>query len=392
VEVSVTRSVVFASLLAPSAFAGPISLTHAGRLTSAAGAPVDGPQDLVVTLYGPSAAVVHTESFDDVPVEGGFFSVVIGAGGGLDASELTPPIDVGVTVGGVEILPRQRLVGVPEAARAHVALGVPVAGASASSCAEPDGTVRFDTSIASLRVCSAGRWVPIGVRTVRSFGAYRAWSDGSTARSCEAYRRPATGAMSVWSGDTGDGVYRINYGNGDVDVWCDQTTDEGGWTLVWKNQNTLQSPTAAALNVPGLASPTLDAFAKLSNTDINAMKSSTSTTAVGYRVEQFRTWDTNASCAGTNGVVGYIPASCAFNWVSGTANPGGECTRGRTTYTGSFFSNTYPSGTGSWCFQNNKNSTIFCAHNGTDAVVLHWFSGFDNSCQHSLKGTRVWAR
>ena len=70
----------------------------------------------------------------------------------------------------------------------------------------------------------------------------RTWSDGSLSPTCKGYRNPPAGRTYI--GDVGDGKYRIQTGVGPVVVFCDQSTDGGGWTMVgfYRNPGNVNGP------------------------------------------------------------------------------------------------------------------------------------------------------
>jgi hypothetical protein len=104
-------------------------------------------------------------------------------------------------------------------------------------------------------------------------GGFRGWSDGSYAASCNGYRNPAQNYL--YSGLTGDGVYRIKVGNATYDVLCDMTTDGGGWTLAAKNSATGGSVRTDFLSNTGVVMGTLTNLsaggARLPTSVINSM-------------------------------------------------------------------------------------------------------------------------
>jgi ficolin len=69
---------------------------------------------------------------------------------------------------------------------------------------------------------------------IAQFSGFRAWSDGTVARTCKEYLVGKAGY--AYFGATGDGIYRVDTdGAGPhypMDTHCDMTTDGGGWTVV----------------------------------------------------------------------------------------------------------------------------------------------------------------
>jgi hypothetical protein len=102
----------------------PTRVSYQGYLTDSGGVPLTGQHDLTLGIYAASSggSPLWEDTFDDVEVTDGYFSVVLGSG-----AALTPDVFNGtetwlqVTVDG-GVTPRQRIASVPYALQAQAAL------------------------------------------------------------------------------------------------------------------------------------------------------------------------------------------------------------------------------------------------------------------------------
>jgi len=109
------------------------------------------------------------------------------------------------------------------------------------------GEVRAVIETGALYVNATGQvgaWTPLSggaavVGLVQGVDGVRRWADGSYAVSCKGYRYPT--GLKVYRDAVGNGMYRIlpsgTPGAPTADVYCDQTSAGGGWTLVGRSAN-----------------------------------------------------------------------------------------------------------------------------------------------------------
>jgi len=230
--------------LAPLAQAVPVHLSHSGRLLDAAGVPVNGVTTLAADLFaGEVGGVSLYATSAAVDVQQGFYTLVLGTGPVLDSRVLAlDQLWLEVKVNGVVVGPRSQILEVPRAVTAINVRGGEVILPAVGACdAGRVGSVIFDGF--ELKVCDGAAFQRLGAQVthgVVNTGGVRQWGDGARAASCADYLTP--GAGYTYSGDVGDGLYRVDPAGatGPFEVLCDMTG--GGWQLIYGRDNGYFTP------------------------------------------------------------------------------------------------------------------------------------------------------
>jgi hypothetical protein len=228
------RVIIALSLLTATASAAPVHLVQQGRLLDAAGDAVHGSHTVVVDLCPNAVAIpgetCRAETFDNVPFQDGYFSLVLGAEQTLDHSIFdAPDLFVQFTISGSALGDRQRVGQFIPRRGGMLFLG----SAADSDCTDDTNEGALIYRGGAVQVCTGGGWRSLAYgETLTVIDGVHQWSDGSFGASCEDYIRPLSDAR-LYVGATGNGVYRIDpSGSSPFNVWCDMTSEEGGFTLV----------------------------------------------------------------------------------------------------------------------------------------------------------------
>jgi hypothetical protein len=217
-------------MAATAASAAPVQLTHQGRLLDGTGGPTTGPATIEVAIWRSATSTnaaadrIYTETFSSHPLDGGYYSVVLGTANNLDSAQLSGAMWVETTVNGSTLNPRVRLTSVPTAANAGVDLSV------------------FN---GVKRDCGGGG--------TQSYNSTTGWTACPTIGT---QTNPATSCQQLKNApyNFSDGAYWIDRdGTGPREgfqAWCEMDVAAGGWMLLVHILNTSSGTNFMNLALP----------------------------------------------------------------------------------------------------------------------------------------------
>ncbi len=147
---------VLALTLAATAAAVPMTMTHTGRLLDSAGGPIDGAHNLTVQLTNDAGDELWSDTFTDVPVQGGYFALVLGSGVPLQTQDLSADaVNIGVVIDGGAVQSTTPLSSVPFAIRTEETRNLRGGTVEATTLSADSATINGTISGDSLNVAGA---------------------------------------------------------------------------------------------------------------------------------------------------------------------------------------------------------------------------------------------
>ncbi|MFT6816679.1 MAG: hypothetical protein ACJATT_000478 [Myxococcota bacterium] len=147
---------LFALTLAAAASAVPMTMTHSGRLLDSVGGPVEGSHSLTVQLTDSSGGELWSDTFTDVPVQDGYFALVLGSGVALQTQDLSADaVNIGVIVDGGSVQSTMPLSSVPFAIRTEETRNLRGGTVEATTLSASSATIAGVISGESLDVTGA---------------------------------------------------------------------------------------------------------------------------------------------------------------------------------------------------------------------------------------------
>ena len=134
-----------------------MTMTHSGRALDSSGSPLNGSHAVTVNLYDDLGLLAWGDTFADVPIQDGYYAVVLGSGAPLSSDALSgDALHMGVSVGGAaEMVSAEPLGSVPFAIRTEETRNLKGGTVEATAIEGDSVTVTGQVSAGSLSTSGA---------------------------------------------------------------------------------------------------------------------------------------------------------------------------------------------------------------------------------------------